>query len=690
MLFKKYMITLALLSSVHFVQAAGLLIPIGSQAKTLKIRSQEVKVQIDSGFVHTQVEQVFHNSSNRDLEAIYQFPVPKKASISEFTAWIQGKPVTAEVLEKGKARKIYQTEKDQGRTTGLAEKEGYKRFEIRVSPVLAGQDIKIRFAYFQTAKIDSNVGRYLYPLEEGGTDEKIASFWNRESEIQEFFHFTLNLRSSYPVDALRMPGFSDAKIQKISAKEWQVEITRQNGQSKMPKLGNDDFNSIATPEINKKQQQDKMNLDQDMLVYWRLEPNLPGSIDLISYKKANDNMGTFMMTITPAMDLKPIPKGRDWIFVLDISGSMQNKYQTLSKGVQRAFTQMKPEDRFRIITFNNHAQEITSGWQSVTPQNIQHATTQLKQLNPHNGTNLYAGLSKALKVIDRQQTSGIILVTDGVANVGITEQSDFLALLKKMDIRLFTFIMGNSANEPLLDGLTKASHGFAINISNADDIIGKLLEATSKLSHQALRDVQFKITGVKTQDISPQYIKTLYRGEQLIILGRYFDGGNANIQLTGKIGQQQQQYSTHFQFPKQDLSYPELERLWAYASILEKQQRIDFFGEQQDDKQAIIQLGLKYGLVTNYTSMILLEEDAYAEYGITRHNQQRLQRERQAQQQRISQPIAPHRVDQSKPAFSSRHTPSFGGGAIDMGWILVLMPLLLSLLRTFVRKSQLQ
>ncbi|QVL49302.1 MAG: hypothetical protein KFB96_01875 [Thiocapsa sp.] len=48
-------------------------------------------------------------------------------------------------------------------------------------------------------------------------------------------------------------------------------------------------------------------------------------------------------------------------------------------------------------------------------------------------------------------------MTDGVANVGETEQRNFLRLLEQKEVRLFTFIMGNSANRPLLEALTQAT-----------------------------------------------------------------------------------------------------------------------------------------------------------------------------------------------------------------------------------------
>ncbi len=126
------------------VTAAGLMMPAGANATALTIRSHQVNVVIEDGYAITQVDQVFSNPGAQDLEATYRFPVPDKAAVSEFTVWIDGQPVVGEVLKKDEARKVYQEEKAAGRDAGIAEQNKHYNFEIKVSPVRAGQDTRIR------------------------------------------------------------------------------------------------------------------------------------------------------------------------------------------------------------------------------------------------------------------------------------------------------------------------------------------------------------------------------------------------------------------------------------------------------------------------------------------------------------------------------------------------------------------
>ncbi|MFC1797589.1 VIT domain-containing protein, partial [Pseudomonadota bacterium] len=91
--------------------------------------------------------------------------------------WIDGQPVTGEVLEQEQARQLYEEEKAAGRDAGITEKNSYRTFETRVSPVRAGQDTRLRLVYLQPAEVDTGIGRYVYPLEEGGVDEEKLAFW---------------------------------------------------------------------------------------------------------------------------------------------------------------------------------------------------------------------------------------------------------------------------------------------------------------------------------------------------------------------------------------------------------------------------------------------------------------------------------------------------------------------------------
>ena len=586
-------------------EAAGLMKPANSQLPDLQISQHHVHVVIEDGYATTTVEQRFKNPNAQDLEALYSFPVPENAAVGEFVYWIDGKPVTGEVVAKQKARQVYEEQKAAGNRVAVTEQDDYRTFDSRIYPVEANGEVRIKLVYIQPAHIDSGVGRYLYPLEDGGVDEIKNAFWTRNEAVQEQFSFTVDLRSSYPLDDVRLPKHSAAQISQLDPQRWRIELGNQ---------------VAATEEgASPSGQQPVASLSDDILLYWRLAEGLPGSLNLVSYREPGQQQGTFMLTLTPGDDLPPVVGNRDWIFVLDTSGSMSGKYSTLLEGVRQGLNQLPQGDRFRLITFNNQAQDLSNGYQPVDPVTVERLLKQLEHRGVGGGTNLYAGLHQGIRALDDDRPSAIVLVTDGVANVGTTEKKAFLKLLEQHDVRLFTFIMGNSANRPLLQEMTEVSNGFASSVSNADDVIGQIMLATSKLNHAALRDIELKIDGVRATDLTPEQIGTLYRGEQLTLFGHYFKPGTARIELTGKVGQQARSYTTRIELPEILTDNPELERLWAFNRIEQLQAKLDYFGADADTEQAITDLAVEHGLVTNYTSLLVVEEQVFQQLGDRSH-----------------------------------------------------------------------
>jgi Ca-activated chloride channel family protein len=635
----RFVLIVALAMAASLSHAAGILTPTGSPHKPIQIRDHHVNVVINNGFAMTEVHQTFYNPNPENLEALYSFPLPKSASLSEVTIYAGEREIHGEVLEKQKARQIYQDEKSRGNETGLAEKNEFYTFEFKVFPVPANDETKIRFLYYQPLKIDSGIGRYLYPLEAGGTDEAGMSFWTTNAKVENTFSMNLEFKSAYPVQDVRAPGFEAAAV----------------------------IDKLTEGHIKLDMQLTDMSLNRDFIFYYRLQDNLPGRVEVIPFRNDPAEPGSFMMVITPGEDLKPLTNGADYCFVLDLSGSMQSKLQMLKKGVVKALEKLKPGDRFRLVTFSSSAKELTRDWIPVSDEALNRARELLDPVTSGGSTNLYAGLTLGLKRLDGDRAANIILVTDAVTNTGVVNPQEFHQLLQKVDVRVFGFLLGNSANWPLMQTIAETSGGFYDTISNADDIMGKILLAGSKIKYEALLNAEVKISGVQVFDLTDDIFKKVYRGQQLVVFGKYQNGGDARVTLKANLTGEDKTYTTDFKFPDLATDNPELERLWALATI-EKIEAQESIGRMPpaESEGAIKDLGLSYQIVTDYTSMVVLSDSAFADRGIERHNQTRIAREQQARAARSPQSVKTHRVDEKKPAFKFK-APSLGGGggAID-------------------------
>lgn len=648
----KRLITVILILIAPAAFAAGTLTSVNTADAPIQIKEHAVDVVIDNGFARVEVNQLFFNPNGKTLEAIYGFPVPTSASLSEITIWNGERELNGEVIEAKEATRVYQEERDAGNDAGLGEcactkpkdEIEYASYKFSVANVRAQSEVKIRFVYYQPLKIDTGVGRFVYPLAEGGTDEVAKSFWTRNPKVEQRFAVNVELKSGWPVDEVRVPGAeSEAKIDKLADGHYKVSLDRAGG-----------------------------DLSKDFVFYYRLADDLPGRVELLAYKPDANQPGTFMLTVTPGIDLAPITSGGDYIFVLDVSGSMAGKLPTLASGVRQTLGVMKAGDRFRIIAFSDRAREVTNGFVPINAQTVQEWSTKVEQLGPEGGTNVYAGLEMGLNAVEADRATSILLVTDGVTNEGIVDPKEFHKLLKNYDVRVFGFLMGNNANWPLMRLIAETSGGFYSAVSNDDDIIGQILLAKGRITSEALHDAVLTIDGVKTFDKTDDVLGKVYRGQQLVIFGRYQKGGTANVTLKAKLTGKDETYKTTFEFPDVSIEHPELERMWALDRI-EQHVMKEMTGvlPPEEAEQMIRDTGVKYQLVTDYTSMVVLADDVFEKRGIARNNKQRIAVEHAAQAARASQPPANRRTDNSTPMFSGRSHGVRGGGAFDP-WMALL------------------
>src|SRR5687768_17131013 len=91
----------------------------------------------------------------------------------------------------------------------------------------------------------------------------------------------------------------------------------------------------------------------------------------------------------------------------------------------------------------------------------------------------------------------------------------------------------------------------------------------------------------------------------------------------------------------------------------------------EEAEHAIRDIGVKYQLVTDYTSMVVLADDVFEKRGIARNNRQRIEVERAAQASRASAGPVNRRVDNGAPMFRGRSAGLRGGGAFDL-WMVLL------------------
>jgi Ca-activated chloride channel family protein len=185
--------------------AAGLLIADGGLGGVLQIKDHEVQVTLNNGVAVTRVTEVFKNTENRQVEALYTFPVPRGASVANFSMWINGQEMVGEVVEKKRAREIYNSYKSVRRDPGLLEQTDFRTFEMRIFPIAANAEQKVEITYYQELDLDHDWATYVYPL-------ATATRPGVDTRATGKFALAINVKSAVPIKALESPSHGEAFI----------------------------------------------------------------------------------------------------------------------------------------------------------------------------------------------------------------------------------------------------------------------------------------------------------------------------------------------------------------------------------------------------------------------------------------------------------------------------------------------
>lgn len=581
---------------------AGLLIAEGGFGGVLEIEEHSAVVTINNGIAVTEVTQVFRNTEDRQVEALYTFPVPKGASLANFSMWINGEEMVGEVLEKKRAREIYESYKQKRRDPGLLEQTDYKTFEMRVFPIGPNADQRVRIRYYQELDVDNDWVTYVYPLATS-TRRGMAATTGR-------FALALHARSEVPIASMESPSHGpDFVVARHSSRYVQASLETQGG------------------EVNR-----------DFVLAYQLSRPQTG-IDVIASRQAGED-GYVSVALTVGDELSEERTGMDYVFILDVSGSMAHDGKLgLSRNSIAAFIEALGErDRFEIITFNITPRTLFNTLRPVNEESKAAAATFLTSQAAKGGTNLRPALETAYRYGDPDRVTNVVVLSDGM-----TEQSDRTTLLEMIrtrpqNARVFCIGVGNEVNRPLLEQLAEDAGGLASFISRGDDFNRQASAFRRKLMHPVMTDLKIEFEGARIYDIEPIKLPNLYHGSPVRLYARYRKAGPATITIRGNIDGKESSKSKKVQLPEKDDDNPEIERVWAWRRVRRLLKEADRTGSRSAVTQEVVRLGEAYSIATEYTSFIVLENDAeYKRWAIARRNALRIDRDRKPREELMKQ-----------------------------------------------------
>lgn len=544
--------------------------------RTLPIKSIKIDTKISSQVATTHVEQIFRNDTDVVMEGTYFFPIPEQASITEFAIWDGDRRLVGEVRSREEARRIYDEIVRRQRDPGLLEYAGKDLFQASIFPIPPHSDKKLELTYSQVLRAESGTVAYRYPL---GTGRQVTQIGSVSGRIE--------LDSKEPLRNIYSPTHA-------------VEVKRSG-----------DRRSVVTFESGQE--------PQDFQLFYSLSREDFG-VTLLTHREPGKD-GYYLLMISPKDDWSEQEyTAKDIVFVLDTSGSMAEagKMEKARAALLYGIRILRPQDRFNVVSFAGEERLMESRMITADDQGRKRGEAFAQTLKPQGGTNINEALQAAMRQFESSsRPKMIVFMTDGLPTVGVTNADQIVSNAGKarpLGLRLFTFGVGYDVNTALLDKLAAENGGVADYIEPKEDIEIKVSNFFAKVNYPVLTDLKLDMAGVETDLVYPRALPDIFRGSQVILIGRYrnaIDMDFVRLQLAGNAsGANKNFIYNNLRFPLREDANDFLPRLWATRRVGWLMEQVRSNGEQQELRDEIVDLGTRYGIVTPYTSYLALEAEA--------------------------------------------------------------------------------
>lgn len=575
----------------------------GELKGTCPLKHTDVKAEISGFLARVNVTQEFENPFKEKIEAVYVFPLPASSAVDDMTMTVGERVVRGKILRREEAQAVYEAAKSSGRVAALLDQERPNIFTQSVANILPGENVKITISYVETLKYEAGTYEFSFPMvvgprympgaasgKQGGgrsadttqvPDASRISPPFRPADMRSGHDISIDvmLDAGVPLDGVRGASH-EIQLERMNAHSAHVHLKSGNA------IPNKDFvlrYDVAGETI------------QDALLTHR-----------------SDKGGYFTLMLQPpgrvtATDVTP----KELVFVLDTSGSMSGfPIEKAKEAMKSALDGLYPQDTFNLITFAGDTRVLFPEPVRATPANLSKAQAFLADTSGEGGTEMMKAIQTALDPTDSQDHLRIVcFMTDGYVG---NEMEIIAEVQKHPNARVFGFGIGSSVNTFLLDKISEYGRGEVEYVALNDDGSAAARRFHERVRSPLLTDISVDWNGMPVSDVYPQRIPDLFSAKPVILTGRYTRAGQGLIRLKGKMSGHDFVREIQVNFPETDSQHNVLSSLWARLRI-DNLMSQDYAGIEQgemkpDLKETITSLGLDYGLMTQFTSFVAVEQ----------------------------------------------------------------------------------
>lgn len=561
-----------------------------TKVDTFPLKETKVTTNINGTIAETFVIQTYTNEGTSPLNARYVFPASTKVTVHGMKMTIGNQVITAQIKEREEAREEYEEAKSEGKSASLLEQQRPNVFTMDVANVMPGDNIAIELHYTEMITPSEGVYQFVFPTVTGpryvnpnqettqDSDQWTATPYQEDGRTAEGkYDIVVNLSTGVPITDMKCKSHS---LNVDFSSETSAQLT------------------LADPE--------HYAGDRDFILNYKLTGEELSS-GLMLYTGEEENF--FMLTVQPperfaSEDIPP----REYIFVLDVSGSMYGYPLDTAKGlIKDLVSNLRKTDSFNLILFSSDIYQMSPQSLPATRKNIRAAMRLIDEQEGGGGTLLSTALESALATpANENMARNIITITDGYIS---DEKNVFQIIHQNLNTTsFFSFGIGDAVNRYLIDGIAKAGQGESFVVTDSADAAETASRFRTYIEAPILTDINVSYDGFDVYDVEPAAASTLFAQKPVVLFGKWRGEPEGSIRLTGRTGKEAYQQDISVTGIQPLEANQAIRYLWARSRV----ERLTDYGcnTRTEDavKQEITTLGLNYSMITPYTSFIAVTD----------------------------------------------------------------------------------
>ncbi|AKJ00090.1 Ca-activated chloride channel family protein [Archangium gephyra] len=568
---------------------AGLYTQSGEQ---VPLQGVDVTGELLGGHARVRVRQRYRNTESKPVEAVYVFPLPSDATLTAFSMECAGRRVQGVLKEREEAFRTYDNAVTAGHGAALLDQERPNVFTAQVGNLLPGEETLVEVEFLQAIQVEEGCVRWALPTlvapryipgtpTGDRTAHGSAEPTHRVPDADRITPPVGDARYGLTLDLLVSLGREVV----VESPSHTLDLSRAEGGTRV---------KLSQPHVA---------LDRDLVLSIRSPDTSTPLTTLVTHRKGEEP-GTFALTVVPdLLDMASGPKRQEVVFVVDTSGSMGGESLPQAQSALRlCLRHLREGDRFNIIAFDNTFRFFSPEPVTFTQRTLEQADQWVTALHASGGTEL---LQPMLAAVQSVPDGVVVLLTDG--QVGNESEILNAVMGARGAARIYSFGIGTNVSDMLLKSMARQTGGAVEFIHPGERIDDKVVAQFSRALAPRVTGVEVRFEGVEASELAPAEPPQLVDGTPWSLFGRYTTPGSGKLVLKGKSGAETFSLSIPVSFPARS-DRPAVEKLWAAERIRSWQDAALVGRRAQALKERIVQLALAHGIVTPYTSFVVVEE----------------------------------------------------------------------------------